>query len=361
MASKAGPRPVPGGWYGSDLAADPESWRVALPGDVRDELFRAAAAFAPGGIGADPHQRRPAVSERTRALVADLHRRLADEPGVVVLTGFPTQEEPELTERTYLVLGMLLGQPVLQTLDGRLLTRVEALDPNVKTPGAQKIGIPNALPFHVDRATDLIGLLCLRQARAGGRSLLVSAKMVHNILMERRPDLLSVLYEPVPIHVPPLKGPAGDLPPRWCEAPVFSRIDDGFASYCDRYIIEQTQRFPDAPRLTRRQVAALDAVDEVFDTPRLRLEMALEPGDLQLINNLTLLHSRTSYDDRPNGQGRLLLRLHLAFGGSPALPDGFAAVYGATAPGTYRGGLWRTPAVQHRFGVSLAEHGAMLT
>jgi hypothetical protein len=81
--------PVPGGWHGSDLAADPGSWRVPLPREVHDDLLRAAAELGSGGISADPRQPRPRVSARTRSLVAGLYRRLAGEPGVVVLTGFP--------------------------------------------------------------------------------------------------------------------------------------------------------------------------------------------------------------------------------------------------------------------------------
>lgn len=334
---------VPGGWYGSDLAADPESWRLPLPEEVREDLLRAAAKLVAEG---DLREQRPEVSERTMALVAELYRRLAGEPGMVVLTGFPVQD-PELTERAYLVLGRLLGQPVLQTLDGQLLVPVEVYDSEAKVPGAGKAGIPQALPFHIDRSTDIIGLLCIRRARVGGLSLLVSSKTVHNILAENHPDLLRVLYQPIPVQMPPLIGPEGERPMRWCGVPVFSQVDGHFAAYCDRYVVEAAQqRFPDAPRLTGEQVAALDAVDEVTARRDLQLHMNLEPGDLQLINNLAVLHSRTAYESAPPGRGRLLIRLHLAFGGSPALPPEYADLYGVTAPGTYRGGLWRTQNVQ---------------
>ncbi|HEX6471798.1 MAG TPA: TauD/TfdA family dioxygenase [Streptosporangiaceae bacterium] len=341
---------LPGGWHGTDLAADPDRWRLPLPDDVRDDLLRAAAEVTPEG---GPRGRRPAVSERTRALVGDIYHRLAGEPGLVVLGGFPVGEEPDLVERAYVLLGMLLGQPVAQTLDGRLLVRVEAYDPGVKVPGAQNTGIPNAQPFHIDRAADVVGLLCIRRARAGGLSLVVSSRTVHNTLAERHPDLLPVLYRPIPVQTPPLRGPAGEVAAQWCEVPVFSQVDGHFAAYCDRHVIDMAQRFPDAPRLTERQEAALAAVDEVVALPGLALEMSLEPGDLQLINNLSVLHARTAYEGDPAGQGRLLLRLHIAFGGSPALPAEYTAVYGATAPGSFRGGLLRTPEVQRRLGTPL--------
>lgn len=78
---------------------------------------------------------------------------------MVMLTGFPVTEWPRLTESAYLVLGKLLGQPILQTRDGRLLARVEDT-PDVKVPGAQRgRAFGEALPVHIDRCTDLIGLL----------------------------------------------------------------------------------------------------------------------------------------------------------------------------------------------------------
>ncbi|MGH3392261.1 MAG: hypothetical protein ACRDOO_25595, partial [Actinomadura sp.] len=73
---------VLGGWYGAELAKDPASWRVSIPGDVRDDLLRAARDLGPGGISPDPIHPRPKVGEGTRSLVADLYRRLSAEPGM---------------------------------------------------------------------------------------------------------------------------------------------------------------------------------------------------------------------------------------------------------------------------------------
>jgi hypothetical protein len=347
--------PVPGGWYGSDLANNPEAWRVALPAEVNDDLLRAAETLAPGDLGipgADPLQHRPRMSTRTCSLVGELQRRLAGDPGLVVLTGFPVHENQNLVEAAYVVLMMLVGQPVLQRLDDQLIVRVEA-QPDVTVPGAGRIGITSAMAPHVDRAADLVGLLCIRSAESGGLSFAVSSKTVYNIMLERHPELLATLCRPVPMHVPPQWGPNGQEEPRWCELPMFSRVGNHFASYFNRLHIEQTQPFPDAPRITSEQAAAVDAVEEVGRLRELRLEMPLQPGDLQLVNNLSVAHARTAYSNDAQGKGRLLLRMHAAFGGSPELPHGYAAIFGSSKAGTYRGGLWQTPEVRERFGTPL--------
>jgi hypothetical protein len=84
--------------------------------------------------------------------------------------------------------------------------------------------------------------------------------------------------------------------------------------------------------------------------------MELRRGHLQLINNFHILHARSAFSD-DGGRGRLLLRLWLAFAGSPELPPGFASLYGATAAGAYRGGVWPTGAVPEHLGRPVAALG----
>jgi len=67
--------------------------------------------------------------------------------------------------------------------------------------------------------------------------------------------------------------------------------------YQRRYI-DSAARFPDAPRLSDRQRAALDLFDAALDDPALHLEMDLEPGDVQLVHNHQLLHDRTAFVER---------------------------------------------------------------
>jgi alpha-ketoglutarate-dependent taurine dioxygenase len=66
--------------------------------------------------------------------------------------------------------------------------------------------------------------------------------------------------------------------------------------------------------LTTFERAALDFLDEQTRRPDLRLDMDLGAGDIQFINNYTILHSRTGFVDGPEpDQKRLMLRLWLKF------------------------------------------------
>jgi hypothetical protein len=49
------------------------------------------------------------------------------------------------------------------------------------------------LGFHAD-PTDIVALLCIRPAKSGGLSSIVSGVAVHNEIVRSRPDLAQVLY-----------------------------------------------------------------------------------------------------------------------------------------------------------------------
>src|SRR5256712_9498417 len=71
------------------------------------------------------------------------------------------------------------------------------------------------LQFHTDAPwlalpPERVGLLCLRPAREGGVSQVVSLATVHNELRRRRPDLLPRLYRPFPWDRQAEHAPADD-------------------------------------------------------------------------------------------------------------------------------------------------------
>ena len=78
------------------------------------------------------------------------------------------------------------------------------------------------------------------------------------------------------------------------------------------WYIRDAQRHPQAPRLTGEQLEALDIIEAIANDPEFFLEMEFEPGDIQLISNAKILHSREAYEgyDDPDRR-RHLLRLWL--------------------------------------------------
>lgn len=189
--------------------------------------------------------------------------------------------------------------------------------------------------FHIDRC-DVVALLCLRRAKSGGLSTIVSSMAVHNVMAERRPDLLKRLYQPFPVdrrgEVPEGKG-------SFYEAPIFNKHEGKLSVLYSRLHIGSAQRFPDARRLTAEDYEALDMLAALAADPALRLDMSFMPGDIQFLHNHTILHARSEYEDWPEPERkRHLLRLWLAPPNARPLPPIFAECYGGLTVGD-RGGI----------------------
>jgi TfdA family taurine catabolism dioxygenase TauD len=323
--------PVGGGWLGADLAADPSRWRVELPAAVRDELVELAArraghAPALGDIA-------PEVSAATAEFAGRIREMYTSGHYFAVVTGLP-HEPFEIVRDAYWSLALLLGEPVPQSFTGDAIGRVEPREP-VATRRSWGHEFNNALAFHTDPA-DLIMMLCIRAARSGGLSYLASARMAHDRLLAEAPNLLAVLYRPLPEG----KIPLAEMPQPWTPIPVFATAGGDFSTRFDRDHVEASQQYDSAPRLTDEQIAAMNALDEVVARPGVALETKLEPGEFIVLNNAEVLHARSAFEEAPVGAGRLLLRLSLSFAESPELPREYQVLYGATAAGTYRGGVW---------------------
>jgi hypothetical protein len=102
--------------------------------------------------------------------------------------------------------------------------------------------------------------------------------------------------------------------------------------------VEAAQNLPDVPRISPAQEEALDLHAAVCE--ELAFTMELQPGDLQLLNNHVVYHSRTAYeDDDGRDRDRLLFRPWLSPSNSRTLPPGFEVLWGTTASGVPRGGI----------------------
>ena len=254
----------------------------------------------------------------------------------------------EELKRLYFGLGTHLGAARYQNAHGELIGEVRDEVRRygaVSEPAVQKqAGEPvtsrykarsnGPLRFHTDRC-DVVALLCVRRARAGGISRVVSTVSIHNVMLERRPDLDALLWQDY--HRTREGEEVGGERSAYA-LPVFAMRAGRFTSQYSRTFVEAAQRVPGIPRLTAAQDEALDLLAELAQ--ELCFEMSLEPGDIQLLNNHVIYHGRSAYEDAQGEDAdRLLLRLWLAMPNSRALPEGFQVLWGSIAPGAARGGI----------------------
>ena len=271
-----------------------------------------------------------------RSKLAALRKTLIHGIGFEVIRGLPVEHlGEELASAVFVGIGAHLGGARSQNAQGDLLGHVRDLGKDSRDPETRIYQTRERQTFHTDSA-DVVGLLCLNEAREGGDSLLVSAVTIYNEFRRGRPDLLAYLFDDIATdrrgEVPPGQKP-------WFSIPVFSWYAGRLTVMYQRQYIESAQRFSEAPRLTAGHFAALDFFDALANDPRLHFSMRLEPGDMQFVYNHSLLHDRTSFIDWPEPpRRRHLLRLWLSIPGDRPLPECFAQRYGSVEIGS-RGGV----------------------
>jgi hypothetical protein len=295
----------PGTWQASDFTG-PEDWTLTLSDAVLAELDCALTDVQAAGAPVTTLTVRDFPLPSFASEAAAIRDRLWNGSGFVVLRGIAAERYSQ-EEMLMLYWGICshLGIVLPQTVRGDRIYSVRDegynLERDYGAAGVRTSKTTSAFGFHTDSPSrlaghtpDVIGLLVLRTARAGGESALVSAAAAHNVMLHERPEYLRRLYEPFWVdrraELPPGEPPV--LP-----VPVFA-FDGRLAVRYVRLYIDKGHQIAGAPLLESDR-AALDYFEEVMKRPALALRLELHRGDIQLVNNVFLLHGRTHYEDYP--------------------------------------------------------------
>ncbi len=332
------------GWYGKDL--DQSGAWIRTLGDAHRAEIDAALARVRGAplFGFD---RDDFLLPTTAALLADISDELENGLGAIRLRGLPVERySDDDIRRIFWGLGCHLGTPLYQNARSEIMGEVRdetklaertyaPTEPGRIVSSRARARSTGPLRWHTDRC-DVIALLCVRNAKAGGISKLTSIVTIYNEMLRRRPDLLALLCQDYWRARPADEdGPGGQ---RAFALPVFGVQDGKLTCQYSRTYVEQAQEFADIPRLTAAQNEALDLLAEIAE--EMCLHSPFVPGDIQLLNNHVIFHGRTGYeDDSASHQERLLFRLWLSMPNSRRLPRGFDVLWGSVEPGALRGGV----------------------
>ena len=303
----------PSAWKAADFDGD-SSWILQLTVAEIDEIEFALRGVLSAGLSFPAFGRDDFPLPALAARLSGIADELEDGRGFVLLRGLPVERfTAEEIDIIYYGLGLNLGQPVRQNPKGDLLGQVMNVgDVNDKNTRVYQTNL--YLPYHTD-PSDVVGLLCVRKAREGGLSSLVAVSSVYNCLLAEYPEYLGLFYKQwYYAHL------GEDLP---SPTSLFA-IHEGKLNF--RYLrqyIELGHEVRETP-LSAVEVEALDILDSIVHRPELRIDMMLEPGDIQLANNHLVLHSRTSFEDFEEVEKRRkLLRLWLKMSNSRKQPEGF--------------------------------------
>lgn len=335
-ALPAGPIGGPAAWRSSELEKD-KTWVLNFTADELQEIDAAVAQHVFDGRKMD--QISPAtfhLPQLSKRLSAALDQVLFGR-GFVLLRGLPVNNYtiPQAAV-AYLGIGSHFGKFRSQNAQGHLLGHVCDIGKDINAATTRYYQTNRELEYHTDSA-DIVALLCLKTAKAGGASRIVSSVALHDEILKTRQDLWRVLFNEFPTDR------RGEIPPGmqpWFDIPVFNWFAGVLTTiYVGQYIRSAQQNFPQARRLSDIEIEAINYLDKLCNDPQFSLSMDFQPGDMQFLHNHQILHSRTDFEDWAQPERRRhLLRLWLSPPDGRQLPPVFAQRYGALTPGD-RGGI----------------------
>lgn len=305
--------PLAGGvaWDAATLKAT--DGMVRLDDDARLELERAVAVLRDNPLAIEMLQPDDFRLDACGRMMAEVGHILREGVGFVIIDRLPLDVfSKEEAKAVYWLLSQLVCRPVAQSWDGKLVYDVRDFG---KPPGnGVRPDVTNAEQnFHTDNsynlcAPDYVSLLCLRPAKEGGVSGIVSFHSVYNAMLERHPELLDRLFAPYLFdrnreHAP-------DAPP--VISHPLMQVSHGrlHCQLSHRHVVNGYRMA--GIELDPLGEDALETLEEIMREPQFAREFFFEPGQIQIVDNRSLGHRRTGFVDfAEEDRKRHLVRLWL--------------------------------------------------
>eukprot|EP01060_Flectonema_neradi_P025726 TRINITY_DN3454_c0_g2_i1.p1 TRINITY_DN3454_c0_g2~~TRINITY_DN3454_c0_g2_i1.p1 ORF type:complete len:409 (+),score=50.17 TRINITY_DN3454_c0_g2_i1:52-1227(+) len=305
-------------WTGPELSKNTSRWLVVLTDEQQQEIVK---------IVADLSKQKPLQKVRRgdanwpqwmHTILNKTKHELQSGLGLIVIRGLPVNSLTEEQQQfLFWSLGFEIGIPGAQDDDGNLLGHIRDIGGNPKTERQYKTR--SYIPFHND-AADVVGLLCLKSAKKGGTSRVVSSTTVFNKLLERlTEEELETLYQPVTLDT---RGSGGVN--TFTVKPFAVNEAGKLQTFYHEDYFKSCYEYVGVPPPSDKLLKALDTYNEILAEPDLALDMDFLEGDIQLISNHVTLHSRTEFEDYPEFENRRhLLRLWVSFESDMSIKDRF--------------------------------------
>ncbi len=150
-----------------------------------------------------------------------------------------------------------------------------------------------------------VGLVCIRQAKLGGESILIDGRKLYHELSLKYPQTLTWLEKEYQFDC------CGQIPGRETRAKaIFNpQTNSPFIQYLRGYIINGHQK--SGIPLEAEALKSLDILDELASQEKFQYIFKLNPGEMLIFNNHIMLHGRKTFvDGEADGEKRLMFRLY---------------------------------------------------
>jgi hypothetical protein len=257
--------------------------------------------------------------------------------GISLIKGLPRNELDEAQFRVLTwAIGLHHGVPRPQGKATQYVSEVRDVGTDYRASNGRGFSSNAKLDFHADGA-DIAALACYNKAKSGGQSMVSSSVTAREILLAERPNLGEIAHQD--FYFSRQQEETEDEGAAYGQ-PLFDTCEGRVFGKWNRNRVQSAQNIEGVPQLTGKQRETMDMMDAILQRPDVMSTMWLESGDMQLLNNHTMLHSRTNYVDFDEpSKKRLLHRLWLAPPDSVRLPQSWGDFYRSVEPGTVRGGI----------------------
>ena len=294
-------------WKGADLESD-TSWWFSLDRKHIDEIESLISSLRASGKRPPTVLREDFSAPALAALFSRVRNELESGFGVARVSGFPIENfDVADLETAFWAMGLLMGRPVSQNSAGESIAHVVDRGVSYRQVNARGYTTRAELVPHCDAGPDFTGLLCVHPAKNGGESSLASSMAIYNEILTKHPDYLDDLYSGF-YHDLRGEGPTASLDELTNHPiPVFSYCEGALSCSFNTKSMEQAN-VKMGTDYTATQQAAVGCILNLARDPAFRYDMAFEAGDIQFVNNHTVLHSRNAYEDfgEPDRRRRLL-------------------------------------------------------
>lgn len=309
----------PAGWKGGEIDWRREGLHVLSQEEIQEIDTALMELKKLGEIDFPDINKDNFKLDRVGRLMESLPERLRNGCGFLMLRGLPreryTDDDMALV---YFGLSSYIGTKMTQSYLGDMIGHVvNVSDFEPKSRGYRKGG---GQLMHTD-SCDIIGLMCLRTAISGGESRISSAVSVHNYMAAHHPELLEVLYEGLNLKRTDEDGRHATRTFSNGKVSFFTRDTGELISYLPTGYARLAEKSGQC-EFTEQESLALYTVRKVAAMPEHYLDMGFADGDIQFLNNRTMVHGRTDYEDAKElHERRHLLRMWLRIDSWPKMPE----------------------------------------
>lgn len=322
-------------WSSDELNSD-SNWVLRLTPSQADEILSAVRSAHVAGKPLLAYRKSDFPLNSGLGPLVAAFREVRDGRGLALVKGLPREGvSPEEFELMTWAIGLHFGVARPQDKNSSYINQVKDVGGSYRSATGRGYSSSAELDFHVD-GSDVVLLSCYNQAPVGGMSMCTSSVKAFEVMQSERPELAQALQTPYPFS---RNGEQAEDEESWFSAPLAGFQDGQTFCVWNRNRLMNALKIEGVPALSLLQAEAIGYFDAVVRRPDLMYCMNLEAGDLQILSNQTVLHSRTSFEDHVDEtRKRTLYRLWLSMPDSRKLPEGWEGYTGTREAGTVRGG-----------------------